>query len=125
MRDWRAVTHARQIRYANTPALRTLISERMSELRYDPRDVAGKSDGRLSHQTVYALIARRTSTVYLRTLEGLSIALRVDIDELLECVRDYAPWTMPTRFDVTPPRVRAEIERTIGAMLEAIGILET
>lgn len=118
------MSDARQVRYANTQALRLLISKRMDELGYDPRDVAAKSDGRMSHQTVYSLIAARTSTVYLRTLEGLSIALRVDISELLGCVREYSPWTWPTRFDVTPPRLRAEIERTVGAMLEAIGILD-
>lgn len=115
--------NARQIRYANTPALRALITDRMYELDYDPRDVAGKSEGRLSHQTVYALIAGRTSTMYLRTIEGLSIALRIDVEELLGSVREYAPWTLPSRFDRTPPRIRAEIERTMGAMLEAVGII--
>lgn len=124
VRDWRLVVNARQIRYANTAALREVVQDRMEKLGYDPRDIAGKSEGRLSHQTVYALIAARTSTVYLRTLEGLSVALGLDMDELLGCVRDNAPWIWPKRFDTTPLWIRAEIERTVGAMLEAVGIIE-
>src|SRR5215510_6070024 len=68
----RSVPDTRQVRYANTPALREFILERMEELDYDAREVAKRSQGRMSHQTVYALIAGRTTTVHLRTLEGLA-----------------------------------------------------
>lgn len=120
--DSRDVGPSRQM-IAVTPALVQLVSDRMAALGIrTTRDLAWRSGGELSHETVYRLLGNRLSRVRAKTLTALAGALDIDIEQLLAAAGfKNPPWVLPPEFDVVPVAVRPDLERALRTLLEAGG----
>lgn len=80
-------------------------------------EVSRATHGKVSRQTVSAILRRRQTHIYRDRLEVLCAALGLDVSEVLDDDGEGRPWTLPAHFDGVPMRDREELERLLAYLL--------
>jgi hypothetical protein len=108
--------------------LQQLVDRRLKELGdhrgpMPTRRAAARSEGKISYETLRLLkLGRHSGSITLETAEGLSLALDLPLEAILEVAGQripQGPFELPRRADTLTKSERAVVLSVIDAILDA------